>query len=138
VAETMRALLGRSAGGALLSLDLWSMESARVELGGAREDCPVCSQGRYDYLERRAGGIDTVLCGRDAVQIRPREERSVDLEALAERLSAAGEVRRNAYLLRFREREGIELVCFPDGRVLVLGTSDPAVARSLQARYVGS
>ena len=41
-----------------------------------------------------------------------------------------------AYLLRF-DVDGYELTVFPDGRAIVKGTTDPAVARSVYARYIG-
>jgi len=31
----------------------------------------------------------------------------------------------------------VELTIFPDGRAIIRGTSDPAVARSLYSRYIG-
>ena len=48
-----------------------------------------------------------------------------------------GEVRHNAYMLRFAT-EGHEFTVFPDGRAIIKGTTDTAVARSLYARYIGS
>jgi adenylyltransferase/sulfurtransferase len=30
------------------------------------------------------------------------------------------------------------MTLFPDGRAIIKGTSDPAIARSLYARYIGS
>ncbi|MGH9392542.1 MAG: hypothetical protein ACRD1E_00085 [Terriglobales bacterium] len=32
----------------------------------------------------------------------------------------------------------VEMMIFPDGRALVKGTTDPGLARSLYARYIGS
>jgi len=46
-------------------------------------------------------------------------------------------VRTNDYLLQCR-LESFELTIFRDGRAIIKGTEDPAVARSLYARYVGS
>ena len=43
----------------------------------------------------------------------------------------------NAYLLRFRIPP-YEVTVFADGRAIVKGTQDPAVARSLYARYIGA
>ena len=40
-------------------------------------------------------------------------------------------------LLRFR-RDPYTVTVFPDGRALIQGTTDPAVARSLYARFIGS
>jgi len=78
-----------------------------------------------------------VLCGRDAVQISPRRATRVDLNALAERLRAAGEVQVNEYLLRLRAGD-FELTVFQDARAIIRGTDDMAAARSLYARYVGN
>jgi len=46
-------------------------------------------------------------------------------------------VRNNDFLLRFRVPP-YEMTVFADGRAIVKGTQDPAVARSLYARYIGS
>ena len=60
------------------------------------------------------------------------------LSDLATRLRAAGDVRQNEHLLRFRPTESAqELVVFPNGRAIVHGTDEPALAKSLYARYVG-
>ena len=47
-----------------------------------------------------------------------------------------GQVSFNDYMLRFRV-DSYELTVFPDGRTIVKGTTDEALARSLYARYVG-
>jgi adenylyltransferase/sulfurtransferase len=75
------------------------------------------------------------LCGRNAVQISDAE-RYLDLPELAERLRALGEVRVNEFAIRFRA-EPYEMTIFPDGRAIVKGTSDPGIARSVYARYLG-
>ena len=83
-----------------------------------------------------AGG-SAVLCGRDAVQVRPGREAQVDLGALAERVGASADVRAvNEHLVRFVVPEG-ELVVFRDGRAIVKNVRDTAQARSLYAKYVG-
>jgi adenylyltransferase/sulfurtransferase len=79
-----------------------------------------------------------VLCGRDAVQIRPAAEVQIDLGVLAARLRAVGEVVANDYLVRFRVKGAAELVVFGDGRAIVKGVKDAAEARSVYARYVGT
>ena len=69
---------------------------------------------------------------------RPPEERSrpVDLAELAGRLSALAEVRVNEFALR-ASLHPYELTVFPDGRAIIKGTTDPGVARSVYARYIG-
>jgi adenylyltransferase/sulfurtransferase len=51
----------------------------------------------------------------------------------------AGTVESTPHLVRCTLAEsGLGLTVFPDGRAIVKGTSDPAVARSVYARYVGT
>jgi molybdopterin/thiamine biosynthesis adenylyltransferase len=121
----------------LVMIDLWSgdFEQAQTQKGKAR--CPVCDEGHYELLEAERGSTTAVLCGRSAVQIRPRPAQPVNLDALASRLASVGTVSVNQYLLRL-DVEGFQLTIFPDGRALVKGTDDPAQARALYARYVGS
>jgi adenylyltransferase/sulfurtransferase len=78
------------------------------------------------------------MCGRDSVQIHERR-RALDLAELGCRVSgaSASEVRNNQFLLRFRIAP-YEMTVFPDGRAIIKGTQDPAIARSLYARYIGS
>ena len=45
-------------------------------------------------------------------------------------------VRANDFAVR-ASIDPYELTVFPDGRAIIKGTTDPAVARSLYARYVG-
>jgi adenylyltransferase/sulfurtransferase len=62
--------------------------------------------------------------------------RQIDLEALRVRLEPLGTVRANEFALRF-QTGSYEITVFADGRAIVKGTGDPAIARSLYARYVG-
>jgi adenylyltransferase/sulfurtransferase len=75
------------------------------------------------------------------VQIRPttKQETQPDLQALATRLRASGVVQVQKAFLRFEptERKDLLLSVFWDGRVIVSGTDDLAVARTMVARYVG-
>ena len=66
-----------------------------------------------------------------------RPGRRLDLDQLSRRLAAHGEVRHNDYLLRLHVPP-YELTVFADGRAIIGGTTDPALARSLYARYLGA
>jgi adenylyltransferase/sulfurtransferase len=77
------------------------------------------------------------MCGRDSVQIHERH-RSLDLATLRNRLApTVSDVRHNEFLLRFRIPP-YEMTIFSDGRAILKGTKDPAIARSLYARYIGA
>ena len=137
-AEALKLLAGRH--DALLrgvvAVDLWSGLFSVMDLRERKPSCPACTLGRYDYAQAAGAGVSTVLCGRDAVQVRPGPGGALDLESLAARLAAVGRVQRNEHLVRFAA-PGAELVVFRDGRAIVKGVKDAAEARSLYARYVG-
>jgi adenylyltransferase/sulfurtransferase len=139
-AEAIKLLAGREdlLHGGLWQLDVWGNRFSRVGLEGlaGRGDCPVCDLGVYEFLDDR-GQTATALCGRGAVQVTSSRAVRLDLEALAERLRAAGDVSLSPYLLRFRTGE-VEMTVFPDARSIIKGVSDPAAARSLYSRYVGA
>lgn len=119
--------------------DIWNNQHQQIKVANARRpDCPACGQQQFSFLQPPSDeGQAVSLCGRDTVQISPTANLSLDLEALAERLSPLGTVERNRFLLRFHT-EPHTLVVFPDGRVLVQGTDDISLARSLHARYIGA
>jgi molybdopterin/thiamine biosynthesis adenylyltransferase len=139
VTEALKILLERRQDllRSLLMVDIWTGDFERAQTQRPVAGCPVCGEGRYELLEAEGGSVATMLCGRNAVQIRLRPAPSVDLEALAERLAGVGGVEVNEYLLRL-EAEGKELTVFPDGRAIVKGVDDETQARALYARYVGS
>jgi hypothetical protein len=136
VAEAMKLLSGNHEAlhSRLISADVWSghFQSVRVERGG---DCRCCMRHDFSYLDGQAQPHIT-MCGRDSVQIH-EHNRALDLGTLQKRLLpiVAG-VRHNDFLLRFRVAP-YEMTVFSDGRAIVKGTTDAAVARSLYARYIG-
>lgn len=119
----------------LLSCDLWSNEWSEVATGPPRAGCVVCEERDFAHL-RGEGRPHITLCGRNSVQIHERS-RPVDLAAMEARLRPHGQVRRNELLLRF-ERGEHTMTLFADGRAIIQGTTDVAVARTLYARFVGS
>jgi molybdopterin/thiamine biosynthesis adenylyltransferase len=136
--EALKILAGRTEAllPGLVSVDLWAGVFEVMDLRGREPWCPACREARYDYADAGAAPA-AVLCGRDAVQLRPRPGERVDLPSLAGRLRGAGEVLANEHLVRFRTG-GTELVVFGDGRAIVKGVRDAAAARGLYSRYVGN
>jgi len=119
----------------LLSLDLWKNERSEVAAAHPHGDCPACARGELPYLEG-AERPQITLCGRNSVQIHERR-RPVDFAEMARLLQPHGDVRHNEFVLKFWPLP-YEMTLFPDGRAIIKGTIDKAVARSLYARYVGS
>jgi len=120
----------------LVSCHLWSgrFQSIRV---ARNPECRACGRREFQYLEGEVQPHIT-MCGRDSVQIHERRRR-LDFADLSKRLQKAspGDVRGNEFLLRLRVPP-YELTVFADGRAIIKGTKDPAVARSLYARYIGA
>jgi molybdopterin/thiamine biosynthesis adenylyltransferase len=139
-AEAMKLLAGRmeSLLPGLVTVDLWQGQFDVMDLRGRAPWCPACTAGQFDYAVAGPAGGSAVLCGRDAVQVRPGRDARVDLTALAGRLGPAADVRAvNEHLVRFVVPEA-ELVVFRDGRAIVKNVRDTAQARSLYAKYVGA
>jgi molybdopterin/thiamine biosynthesis adenylyltransferase len=120
----------------LLYFDMMESRLERFALGGPRPDCPACGHGEQMFLNAQVGTRPVVLCGREAVQVSATSESSLDLEQLARTLKGVGSVRVTPYLLQ-AEVDGYQFTVFPDGRAIIKGTNDPAVARALYARYIG-
>jgi molybdopterin-synthase adenylyltransferase len=119
----------------LRSFDVWTNEHAEVSAAKPRPGCRACGQRDFIHLAGEARPHIT-LCGRNSVQIHERH-RPIDFAEMNRLLQPHGAVRHNDFVLKFW-RDPYEMTLFPDGRAIIKGTTDTAVARSLYARYVGS
>ncbi|HET6180901.1 MAG TPA: ThiF family adenylyltransferase [Candidatus Sulfotelmatobacter sp.] len=119
----------------LLSFDVWTNEQAEISAAKPRPGCRACANRDFIHLAGE-GHPHITLCGRNSVQIHERQ-RPIDFAELDRRLQPHGTVRHNAFVLKFWH-DPYEMTLFPDGRAIIKGTTDTAVARSLYARYVGS
>lgn len=147
-AETIKLLVGHvdAVDRSLWSIDMWSNEMRRFDVGAARRaDCPCCGAGVFEFLHGGRSGDASALCGRNAVQITVDDRNgAIDLTAVAKRLASHGAFRHNGFLLhgRFEHERGaggepVRLTLFPDGRAILVGLTEPAGARALYDRYVG-
>lgn len=137
VTEAFKLLLGdKLTTHQLYVFDLWKSNLRSVPVK-RRANCPACVRRSFEYLETDTTLRTTILCGRNAVQIFPPHSQNLSLDVLAEKLRRAGPVSVNGLVIEF-QTEGHRMIFFPDGRVIVKGTTNPAVARSLVARHLGS
>ena len=135
VAEALKLLIGDRAAVCrdLRAADLWRGTTQRLALAGARDAaCRSCGAAADRPALLAVDDAATVLCGRDAVQV--RLGRPVDIAALAARLPAV--LAANDFLVRWPDDQRT-LTCFRDGRVLVQGVADGAAARSAVDRWLG-
>ena len=119
----------------LLSHDIWSNDHAEISTAQPHPGCRACDQHQFIHLNGE-GRPHITLCGRNSVQIHERH-RPIDFSEVTRRLAAHGSVRHNEFVLKFW-RDPYEMTLFPDGRAIIKGTTDTAIARSFYARYVGS
>jgi molybdopterin/thiamine biosynthesis adenylyltransferase len=137
VAQGLRLLLADTANaGKLTSLDVWKGRFHTITVP-RDPGCPCCGARRFPFLRSSAVATATTLCGEEAVQVTPAKPTTLGLPELAARLQGAGSVDLGEDHLVFHDGDH-ELLVFGDGTVLVNGTRDPDLARSLVARFVGS
>ncbi len=120
----------------LIHVDPWtlSFDFFKIERDS---NCPCCIQDKFEFLESKRTSWTAALCGRNSVQVSPPTDLLIDMSALRARLDKAGRVEKTGLLLRFISEEG-EMVIFPDGRAIIMETTDEAKARGLYARYIGT
>ncbi len=150
-AQALKILLGRAdlLDRTLVELDPWRSVSRRIAADTPATGCPCCTHRRFVCLDGHDAPDSVVLCGRDSVQVSPATTAlapGIDLESLAQRLAAHGSFVVNRFLLRGslgserpsrRNGQPLEITVFRDGRAIIRGTSEPSVARSIYARYIG-
>ncbi len=125
----------------LTIVDVWDGTLRQMNVADLREqsNCPACHEGKRDWLSGKQGAESTVLCGRNSVQVSPPNSAAPEFERLAEKLNGLGQVSFNKFLLRLTLTDpDFEITVFRDGRAIIQGTEDPAIARGLYARYIGT
>lgn len=138
--EAIKLLVGAQHNPNLEQMDIWNNSFMQMDLSlGHNPDCPACVHKQFEFLERPLNSRMkvTTLCGRDTIQINPHSKHGMDLENLAARLQVVGKVEGNAFVMRFTPIQGIKMVFFRDGRVLIHGIDDPNQAKELYAKYAG-
>jgi molybdopterin-synthase adenylyltransferase len=139
VAEALKILSGKRdrINRRITTIDLWENRHEVIDLPPPHPECPCCGKHQYPYFDGSLGAEATTLCGRNSVQIRRREGASIDLDDLAQRLGPIAQVEVNRFLVR-ASIDGYQLTVFADGRAIVNGTYDIAVAKSIYSRYIGN
>ncbi|WP_325050533.1 ThiF family adenylyltransferase [Falsibacillus albus] len=140
-AEALKILTGNTEDISLgyRTFDLWRGQYMNIKTDTMHnEHCATCGvDASYPFLQKENQTKTTVLCGRSTVQVRPHEKKTISLQELALQAKKAGiTVSGNPYLLSF-ELDDQRMVIFHDGRALVHGTSDEALAKKLYQSILG-
>ena len=139
--EAIKILIGEKTTPNLEQIDIWDYSTMQMDISeGRNPHCPTCVNHQFDFLDRSSDQqiAYTTLCGRNTVQINPRNKRELDVRKLAENLKKSGNVSGNDYLLRFSPDVDTSIVVFKDARVLIHGTNDVVKAKLLYSKYIGN
>ena len=135
VTEALKILMERNYSfNKLFVADVWRREFSEINVK-RRKDCPTCVKGEFDFLHGK-GIRSMILCGRNAVQVRPERRMEVNLKSLYERLKNIGEAYFNGFTVYFKLNDK-EVTVFSDGRAIIKGTNDIKVAKSICSRFIG-
>ncbi len=138
VTQVLRLLSGENLLPIMQSIDIWKNEKAEINVSRLKnKDCPTCGEhALFPFLSFENQTKTDVLCGRDAVQLRPGVSRTFSLEGLVEGLKGiVTDLIVNPYLLSC-SFEGNRMVLFNDGRAIIHGTNDTKRARVLYNRLI--
>jgi len=139
--EAIKILIREKTTPNLEQIDIWDYSTMQMDISeGRNPHCPTCVNHQFDFLDRSSDQqiAYTTLCGRNTVQINPRNKRELDVRKLAENLKKSGNVSGNDYLLRFSPDVDTSIVVFKDARVLIHGTNDVVKAKLLYSKYIGN
>lgn len=139
VTEAIKWLVGdrRSMNRQLRAFDLWKNEQSTIDIQSLRKkNCLSCGENAtHSYLQKENETKLAVLCGRDTVQIRPAQSKTIDIEAMASKSEIKSlPLEVNDFLLSLTVAP-YRIVLFKDGRALVHGTKDITEAKILYDRY---
>lgn len=139
--EAIKILSGNQAAiqSRLQVFSLWENRIQQVDLAKLTElnSCPACRGQRYEWLDGTRGSQTAILCGRNAVQIRPDTPTTPDFPLLATRLAGLGTVQSTPYFVRLTTSDW-QLTVFADARAIIAGTQDLMLAKKIYTQCLGN
>lgn len=120
------------------TFDVWQNQNFEINVENMRNpDCPCCGEhATHPYLAYENQMKLAILCGRDAVQIRPPQPIYYNFKELEVTLGNHGTVQSNPYLLSCKA-EDYRFVLFQDGRVVIHGVQDELLAKKIYYQLLG-
>ncbi len=134
VTEAFKILTGKDPVKGLVRYDIWSHEFTLHDMT-KDPDCECCVKSDFKYLKESNEESVSLLCD-DAVQIILPGNSEADLELIAGRLKGMENLKVNPFRIEFRT-EGKNVTIYKDGRVIIRGTEDLGVARSIYSKFLG-
>ncbi len=122
----------------LFSFDLWRGEFKSVSAETVAETrCDACKDGVFSHLDHQPEAQVLKLCGRNAVQIQSAAGHGLDWDKLEQHWKGETSVQISPDFARVKVPD-YELMLFKSGRVIVKGTEDVGVAKSVYSRWIGN
>ena len=116
--EAIKVLAGiDSIEGSLLICDFIDMYISKVEISRDPR-CPICGEGRRGRAVGEPEGL-IWLCGRNTVNVNPKEPLGLSVEEMHERLRGRLRVLLKSPFALVLERDGVEISLFKGGRMLI-------------------
>ena len=121
-----------------VTFDVWQNQHYEMGVDAIkRHNCPSCGENAtYPALDYSKQTKLHLLCGRNAVQIRPAKKKSISLNTIAKQLASSGEIRQNPYLVSCQTPD-YRIVIFQDERVVIHGVETIEKAKSIYYRLFG-
>ena len=134
VTEALKILIGKDHMKGLLQFDIWGNNFTIHEFMKDPQ-CECCGKRDFIYLNEDNEEIVTALCD-GSIQIVPAGTSEADLKLIAGKLKGVENIKVNPFRLEF-EVEGKIVTIFKDRRVIIKGTNDKGIARSLYSKFIG-
>jgi len=135
VAELLKLLTGKAPLSGLLQLELAKGCFANQPIE-PDPDCPACQWRQNEFLGQ-GRVVAAVVCGQEGVFLSSIAG-DCALDLLAARLKARGFAPDSSrFRLRLLTKEGQEVVVFADGRAIIYGTTNIAVAKAIYNTILG-
>lgn len=140
-AEVLKWLTGKKEDmrSKIYHFDCWNNISLDLGINKIKNPhCKTCStQPTYPSLQYNAESRYAVLCGRDAVQILPNNQRTITInEAQLAATSVQANVKRTPYFLEIK-KDHYRMIVFQDGRILIHGVNDINESRKVVTELFG-
>lgn len=127
VNEAIKYLVGLEVGNYLIFVDALRTQVSKFKVA-RNPECPSCSLGRLDFLNRREYRKTKVICGSNSIQVYPSSQVSLKFECIQDlNIEGVDIISITPHTLRARV-DGYEITLFNDGRAIVIGLTDEKIA----------
>jgi len=121
----------------LIQLDCWSLQQFKLDIAHAKnENCPCCSRGEREWFSEASLITSTNICGRQTIQLTLAKPLPFSLDELVDLYSKTYETKKNRYLVKIQYSDQLDIIFFPDHRIMVQGTEDVEYAKNILKKFV--